>query len=62
MKAMPRSFRRKAASAVLDSCVSVAAKSSDIKASHKTEINPFTAGSAMDNVGKFTYSALSYSR
>lgn len=55
-------IRRKAASAVLACWVSVAAKSSGIRALHKPQINFFTAVSAMEDVGKFTYCALSYGR
>lgn len=55
-------IRRKAVSAVLACWVSAAAKSSEIRALHKTEINFFTLVSAMEDIGKFTYCALSYGR
>lgn len=55
-------IRRQAVSAVLACWVSVAAKSSEISASHQTEIIFFTSVSAMEDVRKFTYCGLSYGR
>lgn len=55
-------IRRKAGSALLAWWISVAAKSSGIRALCKNKINFFTSVSAIEDVGKFTYCALSYGR